>query len=300
MDERKLTMISLEQIRRFLVIAEYMNFTKAADAMFISVSTLSKSISDMENALGLQLFHRARNGITLTEAGEIMMSNGPRILNEVERLEQELISSYHNSGSRITIGGRQLICPKLTKLYRSFSSTYPRDGFEIVKLDYGQTGRALNQGSIDLGILIDVELEGEDGNYVTYNLEECCAVAVVSPFHELADRTTITLKEVDKYRCIYCAPPNDCTLVNRPEIVNYLETFHFSHRVETEETLLTLIRTGFGVGIMPEPVAKFFCSDMIHLHFSDRIDKMHVTLFWKADNTNSALLHFLSLLQYPE
>ena len=62
------------QVSCFLEAAKYRSFSTAASRLFVSQSTLSRNISMLEQELGVTLFYRSSfHGITLTEAGRIMM-----------------------------------------------------------------------------------------------------------------------------------------------------------------------------------------------------------------------------------
>ncbi|MCF0230504.1 MAG: LysR family transcriptional regulator, partial [Parasporobacterium sp.] len=58
-----------EHIKEFIVLAEELNYTKAAKKLYISHSSLSKHIAEAERELGVQLFVRTTHAVELTEAG---------------------------------------------------------------------------------------------------------------------------------------------------------------------------------------------------------------------------------------
>ena len=64
--------MTTQQIRYFLEVAKQLSFTKAAQCLFISQSTLSKQIASMESELGMQLFRRCRHSVSLTPAGLLL------------------------------------------------------------------------------------------------------------------------------------------------------------------------------------------------------------------------------------
>ena len=61
--------MTLEQIERFLAVAEYMSFTQAARERYISQPAVSRQMANLEDELGTPLFERARSTIQLTAAG---------------------------------------------------------------------------------------------------------------------------------------------------------------------------------------------------------------------------------------
>ncbi|WP_201346827.1 LysR family transcriptional regulator, partial [Lactobacillus nasalidis] len=74
----------------FLALAKYRNFSEAAEQMYISQSSFSKSIKKLENDLGVQLFNRGASGVTLTEYGQSYLPYANKIINLYKQAEREI------------------------------------------------------------------------------------------------------------------------------------------------------------------------------------------------------------------
>ena len=72
--------MTLTQLESFLILAQRLNFTQAADDLFISQPALSRMISSLEQEVGLQLFYRSSRSVSLTPAGRAFAQQCPRIL----------------------------------------------------------------------------------------------------------------------------------------------------------------------------------------------------------------------------
>ena len=111
----------LEHLECFLTVARYMNFTKAAKSMFLSQSTLSRNISELENDLGVKLFNRNNRFVKLTPAGETLLRMAPSLLQEIKKMEERVYASgtdtvgvLHVDMPRIWhIPGPQRLCAKI-------------------------------------------------------------------------------------------------------------------------------------------------------------------------------------------
>ena len=79
-----------EQIRDFLTVARYRNFSKAAEALYIGQPALSRRISALERQLGVQLFLRSSKAVELTRAGEILQEESQHIIEQLEQLEEKM------------------------------------------------------------------------------------------------------------------------------------------------------------------------------------------------------------------
>ena len=80
--------MNLERLRIFILVAELRSFTKAAEALYISHSTTSRAVSTLEDSLGVRLIERDKHSVTITPAGQAMLSEGKKLLNSIEELER--------------------------------------------------------------------------------------------------------------------------------------------------------------------------------------------------------------------
>ena len=96
--------MTTEQLQHFLMLAECLNYTAAAERLFISQSTLSRSISAFEAELQTKLFERSKNRVTLTPAGMLMRDRAPDMLNRIHALEVDCRELGDGVRGRLHIG----------------------------------------------------------------------------------------------------------------------------------------------------------------------------------------------------
>lgn len=82
--------MELEKIKIFAVVAECGSFSKAAERLYVSHSTVSRAVSSLERELGVFLFMRDCRGVALTEAGKELLQGGTRLLAEAGALERRI------------------------------------------------------------------------------------------------------------------------------------------------------------------------------------------------------------------
>jgi len=102
--------MTLDQLRIFLAVSEQMHFTRAAESLYMTQSSVSSAIQNLENHYGLKLFDRIGRHIEITEAGRLLQVEAKKILAQLELADRGL-RELHNLkrgelklGASLTIG----------------------------------------------------------------------------------------------------------------------------------------------------------------------------------------------------
>ena len=145
---------SIKQIRYICAVAEYKHFSKAAEACFVTQSTLSAAIQDLESQLGVIIFERSKKTVLITPSGEKLLAQARKILGEIEdfvslaKMNQDVLTGEIRLGVIPTIG--PFILPSLLKELRE---TYPKLGLYLKEDLSSKLYRHLQQGELDLIVL---------------------------------------------------------------------------------------------------------------------------------------------------
>lgn len=145
---------SIKQLKYLCAVAEHKHFTKAADACFVTQSTLSAAIAELESQLDAKVFERNKKSVLITPLGEKLLKQARVILGDVEdfvalaKAHAEPLSGDLRLGVIPTIGPF-LLPPMLTSLRRNF----PKLKLFLKEEMSAQLERQLQQGQLDLIIL---------------------------------------------------------------------------------------------------------------------------------------------------
>ena len=145
---------SIKQPKYLCAVAEHRHFTKAADACFVTQSTLSAAIAELESQLDAKVFERNKKSVLITPLGEKLLKQARVILGDVEdfvalaKAHAEPLSGDLRLGVIPTIGPF-LLPPMLTSLRRNF----PKLKLFLKEEMSAQLERQLQQGQLDLIIL---------------------------------------------------------------------------------------------------------------------------------------------------
>ena len=147
-------MISLKQIDYALAVAKNLHFKKAADECFISPSTLSNAISDLEAQLEVKIFERSNKKVIVTELGKKILVKARNIKLEVKSIHE--LAQHNSSGliHSLSIG----IIPTISPYFLPIILPKIKKEFQNLKLkiEEGQSQMLINkvkEGDLDMAIL---------------------------------------------------------------------------------------------------------------------------------------------------
>lgn len=148
-------MIETRLLKYFLAVAREQNITRAAASLFVTQSTLSKQMMDLERQLGKTLFIRGKRKIALTDEGVFLRDRAQEILTLVENTESAFQTSGEHIRGDITIGcGETIAMDTIAGLFAQFHEQYPDVRFHTHSGDADMVLERLDKGLIDMGLLL--------------------------------------------------------------------------------------------------------------------------------------------------
>lgn len=153
--------ISYEWYRIFEVASRHMSFSKAAEELFVTQSSVSQSIRALEDQLGLSLFFRRGRRISLTPAGELLSGRLGEAFTLVRQAEN-LLDSYRSLEiGQLRIGASDTICRHyLLEVFEEYHRRYPHIALLIDNQPTPMTREEVAGGELDLGFIN--HLDGEN------------------------------------------------------------------------------------------------------------------------------------------
>lgn len=147
--------MELRHLRYFRVLAEELHFTRAAQMLNITQSTLSHQIIQLEEELGAPLFHRRSRAVHLTSSGELFLRHAKLILRQTDIAQTAVAEIGTLQRGTIRIGtipsfNRMLLRPVIAE----FMHRYPRVRIVVQELTTSQIEAGLIDGTFDLGIAV--------------------------------------------------------------------------------------------------------------------------------------------------
>ncbi|HVI44966.1 MAG TPA: LysR substrate-binding domain-containing protein [Chitinophaga sp.] len=195
--------MELRQLGYFVKAAEMLHFTEAAAALYVTQSTLSQQIRQLENELGMPLFDRIGKQVRLTEAGGVFLLHARQILLDVEKGKQAIEDLQQMLTGELRIGVTYAFTSMLLPALKSFTAKYP--GIRIF-IDYGTTDdleRKLRSSELDFALVF--HQDQVPGDFDKQRLFTAKVVLAVSRKHKLATLSHINLKSLHGMEIVLAA-----------------------------------------------------------------------------------------------
>jgi LysR family cyn operon transcriptional activator len=246
--------MEIRQLRYFLDIAETEHLTQSAHKLFMTQSTLSHGLRQLEQELNVSLFERLGRGLKLSQAGAEFRVFATRALKEIEAGRMALAELNGLQSGRLTVGAfPTFLNTVLPATVAAFSASFPKVMIEVRDLRAGPIAEQLLRGELDLGIAFQPT---EHAEIETETLFDERLVLAVKATHPLAARRTLTMKQLAGVP-LALLPRSFAT---RQLIEDHLRQAGVSAlvRVEMEsvDALLGVCRCGDLASIVPERAAR--------------------------------------------
>lgn len=242
--------VTIKQFETFVAVAETGGFRRASERLNLSQSAVTAHIQQLENTLGVPLFHRTTREVRLTAAGAELLDRAKRTLSGVE----DVIRSFRDEAS-MTKGKVLVACAPsfassiLPPLLASFQAHHP-EIFVQVREAYGsEILDAIRADNVDFAI---GPLEKDQNDISFTHLLTDGFVAVVSGSHKLANRRSI--KFADIFDEPILAMPSRSAIRRVLENI-FAENGHAlapKYEMLHHQTLINMAESQLGIAILPE------------------------------------------------
>ena len=186
--------MELRQLKYFVKSAEYLNFSVAAKHLYITQSTLSQQIKQLEFELGFELFLRNSRHISLTEAGDEFLPFARKTILDAEDAVQRLYDLQHVKVGTLRVGVTYSLSTVLTEGLISFMKEFPGIKLEVYYKTVDELLTLLRERKVDFVLSYKPLYEATDIEAMP--LFENTLALVVSKEHPFAKRDRIKLNDL--------------------------------------------------------------------------------------------------------
>ena len=250
----------LVDLKLFVNIAETNSLTQGARHSYMSAPAASVRIKNVEKRLGTKLLYRTSQGVSLTPAGQAFMCHARLVLQQMERLRDDL-RRYADGvkGHLRIVAGSSAIAGSLPGVLCSYLASHNDVTVELRERLSSDIAGAVREGTADIGIVAG-EVRTEGLELIPYRRERLVLVAALN--HPLAHYKKIGFQESLSFDyvallendAIQALLDQAAQLARRP--------LKISIQVEDCEALCRIVETNVAVAVLPEPAARRYAKTM--------------------------------------
>ncbi|MDL5039117.1 LysR family transcriptional regulator [Comamonas sp. Y6] len=171
---------SLRQLRAFVAVATSGSFSRAADTLALTQPAVSRNVTELEQALGLQLLHRTTREVELTEAGRLLLGNVTRVLEDLDACLLEVQGLATQRKGRVKVASSPTLSahllPQCIARGRQLS---PDVNIQLLDRIQSDVLLSVRSGEVDFGVVIDPS-EKQDLHAQAILSEPFCLVCLSS------------------------------------------------------------------------------------------------------------------------
>lgn len=267
-------MIELRHLRYFIAVAEELNFRRAAERVHIDQTPLSRTIRDLEDQLGVQLFVRTPRKLHLTPAGQRLLKETRKVFVRIERAHRAVRETDARFRAPLRIGVADGIAqPKLSQClarWREVASAIP---LELTEMRASELADALRHEELDAGFSFGLPDDGAISQQPAWSYP---VMALLPIGHELTLQPVLLIADVLSFPLLLCHADRQPGLLHqlRAIVRRHTTTPTLAGEASTLAGYVTRIAAGLGVGLGDAGHAATLCrNDVVvkPLHENERI-----------------------------
>ena len=243
--------MTITQLQYVLAVAEYQNFTLAAEKSFVTQPTLSMQVQKLEDELNVLIFDRSKKPISITEVGLKIVEQAKNIVNEANRITDIVDQEKGYIGGDFILGIIPTVMPTLLPMFlKTFITKYPKVNLIIKEQSTENLIRNIQDGHIDAAIAatpLEIEFIKERPLYYEP------FVGYIPKNHRLADADTIKSADLD-VTDILLLQDGHCFrdgVINLCKATKNVVPENFQLQSGSFETLINLSNEGMGMTLLP-------------------------------------------------
>mgnify|MGYP000849835725 CR=1 FL=1 len=241
--------MELRNIKSFIKVAEFENFSKAAEVLGYAQSTITLQIQQLEQELAVKLFEKIGRKMVVTRAGKELLPYIETVLDTVAAIGNYAKKTQGLTGELTVAMPESLLTYRMQKILRLFREQAPQVRLSLQMQNCFDIREAIVSGSSDFGVHYDVG--GYNDNIFQEKLAEFELTLVCSPAVPMQDRDFISSHQRKKL----CLLTDDCKSIFFVMFAQYLSAkdIVMDNIVELNsiEAIKRSVASNLGVAVLP-------------------------------------------------
>ena len=288
--------MDLRLLRYFMALAEELHFGRAATRLHICQPPLSQQIRLLEEELGTPLFERSHHRVELTAAGKVLKQQAPLVFEQLNRALDLTRQTGRGQLGELEIGMiSSVMVGVLPRALNRFRERYPEVTWRLHEMTPAAQLTALKEKRIDTCVF-RVGTDDPDLRNELLIYEPIRAVLPIG--HPLAARATLAPADL-------ALEPFVALELKQSRFADFLYqccikagfTPQICQQVIEVQTLLSLVRAGFGVALLPALIEQLAPAGVVFRNLTPALPQVPLYATYRADDSSPVLKLFLDTLR---
>lgn len=255
--------MDINQLKCFISVAQTLNFSEAARRNYVSQSTVSRYVSDLEKEFGVRLFVRSHRDVVITNEGKILLPYAVDIVNSLKKAQTVIKQLRDGATGKITLGCDVTSLSFPSRCIAAFGKSYGGISVDLRQLDHTDRSGAITGGDYDF-CFMPRDMVPESSDIETVQTHTDPLVVVSTPRKRLR-KSGVSLADIADERLLLLSEA--CAPILYMEVMDMLRTFHIAPKTDSGfdelNSLCIAVASGMGVSILPQSLARFLSNDKI-------------------------------------
>src|SRR5574341_2684878 len=245
--------MELHQLKCFIAVCEEGGFSRATTRLHITQPALPYQIKRLEEELGVSLFHRGTRGISLTEAGRVLLKNAQEIIESVKKARPAVEARSRGVVGEIRVGTVESVgIYLLPDVIKKFKEKYPMARATVMYGEAGEIMDALLSNQVDLAVLANPRPDRR--LHFETIIEERISLVCGKP-HCFFGKSGAKPHELQGVRFISLSPETPTGHLIRDHLARLGVSVDMVVTTPSVETVRRMVEVGLGVAFLPDMVA---------------------------------------------
>ena len=290
--------MDINQLVCFVAVAQTLNFSEAARRNYLSQSTVSRYIRELEKEFGVQLFTRSHRDVVITNEGKILLPYAIDMLASFNKAKTVIKELHDGEKGKITVGCDVTSLSFPSRCLSDFGKRYPGIGIELRQIDATDRAQAITGGEYDF-CFMPRDMVPESSGIETL-LTHTEPLVIVSAKKSRFKGKSLSLSELAEERLLLLSESSAPILFM--EIMDLLRTFHLSPRIDSDHddlvALYMAVSSGMGVTILPKSLTSFASPSQIAVFAVEDVDTgVPYVMAWAKDIANPVAALFIETVR---
>ncbi|SAK45119.1 LysR family transcriptional regulator [Caballeronia fortuita] len=237
------------ELEAFVAVAELGSFQKAADKLHLTQPGLSRRIQKLEQALGVELFHRTTRSVALTGVGRQFLPMARQQISQLGTMLSSIREIAEKRFGKVRLASIPTVVNRvLPDVLRRYAEKYPQVGVQIFDGNHDFVLGQVRAGLAEFGISLD---PGDDEDLVFEPLLADRYVLAVHREHEWAARESVSLRDLRDARLVIGGRDSGNRLLLELLLGHESISLRWFYEVEHISCVVALVDAGLGCAIVP-------------------------------------------------